>query len=349
MPMTDVGHTRRTGPPSCAPESRQTSASNCTVLPRPMSSARHPPSPHRCRNDSHEYPRSWYGRSTPANPSGAGTSSIPALSSSASSTPAILPSALMPPNSSPPGTSPAPSAIRMTCPTRTRPDCLLIKSMADWMSEAFTATHCPRIRTSGVFSPASLSSSSPESGWPPRATSQSNRTTVSSVSLPPPPCMSRTRARAATLDLVPLPVHHLGSIIPYPACWREAASLVRNSYAPASSVAWPAGLASSDPANMPGHTPEACPSDSSRNSLRLEPLRSSSDAPAAPSQTSSAGTRRLGSSCGWSRYLTYQEPEGSPSPGSSRRKQRRNPKSADAVTGLCHSAMLAASWGISRA
>ena len=42
------------------------SASSCTVLPSPMSSARQAPRPSRSRKASQEKPRRWYGRSSPA-------------------------------------------------------------------------------------------------------------------------------------------------------------------------------------------------------------------------------------------------------------------------------------------
>ena len=45
------------------------------VLPRPMSSARIAPSPSCSRKASQARPRSWYGRSVPVKPSGAGTGS----------------------------------------------------------------------------------------------------------------------------------------------------------------------------------------------------------------------------------------------------------------------------------
>ena len=55
------------------------------VLPRPMSSARHPPSPSRSRNRSQARPRRWYGRSSPTNPAGSWTSSRRSSGSPASS------------------------------------------------------------------------------------------------------------------------------------------------------------------------------------------------------------------------------------------------------------------------
>ena len=73
----------RTGPPpaaSCRPAtsgrpagsarpsggSPASRASSCTVLPSPMSSASTPPSPSDCRKASQASPRCWYGRSVPA-------------------------------------------------------------------------------------------------------------------------------------------------------------------------------------------------------------------------------------------------------------------------------------------
>ena len=51
--------------------SASSSASSWTVLPSPMSSARQAPIPSRDRKNNQDRPRSWYGRSSPANPSGA--------------------------------------------------------------------------------------------------------------------------------------------------------------------------------------------------------------------------------------------------------------------------------------
>ena len=63
LPTSDIGQTSRLGgPPLC---SYASSASSCTVLPRPMSSASTPPRPARCRKSSQARPRSWYGRSRP--------------------------------------------------------------------------------------------------------------------------------------------------------------------------------------------------------------------------------------------------------------------------------------------
>ena len=50
LPQTDAGATTSDAP-SCARSRR--SASTCTVLPRPMSSARHAPSPHAARREIH--------------------------------------------------------------------------------------------------------------------------------------------------------------------------------------------------------------------------------------------------------------------------------------------------------
>ena len=51
------------------------SASVCAVLPRPMSSARTPPSRFAQRNANHRNPASWYGRNGSATPAGCGRSS----------------------------------------------------------------------------------------------------------------------------------------------------------------------------------------------------------------------------------------------------------------------------------
>ena len=57
-------------------------ASTWIVLPRPMSSARHPPNPNWRKKDSQPRPASWYGRSSPRNVRGACAARTPVNSRS---------------------------------------------------------------------------------------------------------------------------------------------------------------------------------------------------------------------------------------------------------------------------
>ena len=70
---SDFGTTTSAGP-FRFPASR---ASTCTVLPSPMSSARHPPKPKSRRNWSHPSPSRWYSRSSPRNAFGGSTGATP--------------------------------------------------------------------------------------------------------------------------------------------------------------------------------------------------------------------------------------------------------------------------------
>ncbi len=68
--MTEVGHISRTGSFSPLSIFVFSSARAWTVFPSPMSSARHPPRPISASQESQESPLSWYGLSSPQNPSG---------------------------------------------------------------------------------------------------------------------------------------------------------------------------------------------------------------------------------------------------------------------------------------
>ncbi len=72
---TEVGATTSTGGLSgSSVRTRRMAARSCTVFPRPMSSARIPPSCVCHRNASQRYPTTWYARSVAVSPSGTGTS-----------------------------------------------------------------------------------------------------------------------------------------------------------------------------------------------------------------------------------------------------------------------------------
>ena len=64
--------------PSIASRRRRSRSARCaaitwTVLPRPMSSARHPPTPSRTSVSSQWTPDRWYGRNSACSPSGVAT------------------------------------------------------------------------------------------------------------------------------------------------------------------------------------------------------------------------------------------------------------------------------------
>ena len=68
---SDAGHTMRLGPMLRALSRRLSrNAISCSVLPRPISSARMPPNSMSASVESQRNPSSWYGRSTPARESG---------------------------------------------------------------------------------------------------------------------------------------------------------------------------------------------------------------------------------------------------------------------------------------
>ena len=303
-----------------------------TVFPRPMSSARMAPTPSRPRNDSHDSPRCWYGRSVPSKPSGVsiGSSRWSAWPDSRSpshpsASTAVSGSSLRSPS--------APIAAPSTSAAVIVPDCLPSRNFsAAFRCRSSSSTHWPRTRTSGTLSLASSASSSGDSTSSP--TARSYRKDTRSCR-PNWLCLAEADEPADDDRVVSLrPSRALraqsGSSTPNPAPDSSGPVSRRNSSAPAVSSATWAGAASRSAPSSAGNSRAAAPSPASSSSsgcpafCRVVPA---SQPYPVPVHTSAAGSIRLGSSADCSENSTRQ-PSSAPGPsavsdGSTSRKQVR--------------------------
>ncbi len=136
-----------------------------------MSSARMAPTPRRPRNDSHDNPRCWYGRSVPSKPIGVSIGSRRWSACPDSRSPSH-PSASTADSGSSPRSPSAPIAAPNTSAAVIVPDCLPSRNFsAALRCRSSSSTHWPRTRTSGTLSLASSASSSGESTSSPTARS----------------------------------------------------------------------------------------------------------------------------------------------------------------------------------
>ena len=76
FPKTDMGQIIKVGPGLVVVRSCNNNAMTCMVLPSPMSSAKHPPSPSWLKKWSQDNPLTWYGRSVPTKVPGGSTGDI---------------------------------------------------------------------------------------------------------------------------------------------------------------------------------------------------------------------------------------------------------------------------------
>ena len=209
---TLIGQTTRVGPRGSSPASSRSDASiaiACTVFPRPMSSARIPPTPRSPSSRSQPWPRSWNGKSGCVIAAGVGSarkrrSPAPRREESGSSS-VTSPSSTPASSVSSPDTARTSSTIPMPARRRSR------KRSAFSTSARRTACQRSPMRTKGSFAAARSASSSSVSSVSPTASRQSNR--ASSVGERKP--LERTRGALVAVRLTRMRVgersHDAGS------------------------------------------------------------------------------------------------------------------------------------------
>ena len=211
---TLIGQTTSVGPSTSGPSSSRSEASiaiACTVLPRPMSSARIAPTPRSPSIRSQPWPRSWNGKSANVIEAGVGSGRkrwSPSWSRSASGA-----SSVTSPSSSPASSvsSPTDGPDELDDPDTVRRRSR--KRSARSTSVRRSACQRPATRTNGSFAAASSASSSSLRTTSPTASCQSN---VASAAVERRPL---ERAGGPLLVAVRLTRSLLGD--PQPGCRQE--------------------------------------------------------------------------------------------------------------------------------
>ena len=293
---TLIGQTTSVGPTASRPYSSRSDVSiaiACTVLPRPMSSARIAPTPRSPSIRSHPWPRSWNGNSSNCIAAGVGRERNRCSSSCRSEVSGA--SRVTSPSSTPASSVSRPETARtrstIPAPDRRRSR----KRSARSTSERRSACHLPATRMKGCLAAASSASSSSVSTASPTASRQSNR--ASSVGERKP--LAR---RAGWLEAVRLTRTRLGERIQAagsktgtPCSSSFGIALRRNRRTVSGSSCSSAGSAASK------SIPTSASTGSSSVSWRIRSRRGSpslrkAKTPSSPLHSSEAGSPSVGSS-----------------------------------------------------